>query len=320
MKNLLKYIQNVNNLEKMWFKGDIAVLCVSGGSDSMCLLNIFESLKRKKYIKTIIIAHVNYGLRGEDSKNDEKLVRKYAKKNKLHCEVLLLSKEKKGKNENEWRDIRYNFFKKIAEKYNANLIVLGHNKNDQAETLLLNLLRGSGLEGLRGMPYKKNKIIRPLLGVEKKDIIKYCNKEKIEYRNDYTNKDTSFLRNKVRIELLPYLKNNYNLKIVDVLARTSFILADNYDNISKQRKKIWNYCGNIVECEKDEFLRLSAMEQREELRTIIQKITRSKYKKSFNAIEEYRKAILSDKNKLKNIYVASLKFEQKNGKVRFMLV
>ncbi len=319
MKNLLKHIQNVNNIEKMWSKGDIVVLCVSGGSDSMCLLSIFESLKNKKYIKTIIIAHVNYGLRGDDSKNDEKLVRRYAKKNSLHCEVLLLSQGINGENENDWRNIRYDFFEKIAKKYNADLIVLGHNKNDQAETLLLNLLRGSGLEGLRGMPYKKNKIIRPLLGVEKKDIIEYCSKKKIEYRNDYTNKDTTFLRNKIRIELLPYLKKNYNPKIIDTLARTSFILANNYDDISKQSKNIWNYIDEGVECEKDEFLKLSAVEQREELRNVIQKITKSKHKKQFNAIEEYRKVILSDKNKVKSICVNDLKFEQRNGKVRFML-
>ncbi len=319
MKNLLKHIQTVNSVEKMWTYNDIIVLGVSGGSDSMSLMDIFNLLKKKKYIKEIIVAHVNYNLRGKDSIRDEKIVREFAKKINVPIEVLSVSKNAVGKNENDWRNIRYDFFVDVFKKYNADAIALAHNKNDQAETLLLNLFRGSGLEGLRGMSYKNNKIIRPLLKVTKDEIREHCKKRNIEYSEDYTNKDTIFLRNKIRVELLPYLEKEYKSNIIDLLSKTAFILAQDYDSL-ENKGEIWTYSGKKAECDREEFLKLSIGTQRRELRNIIKNLTESKYKKSFNAIEEYRKTILSDKNKSKVILNNNLKFEQKNGKVKFMLV
>ncbi len=320
MKNLLKYIQNINKIEHMWSTGDKVIACVSGGSDSMCLLNILNSLKNKKYIKSIVVAHVNYGMRGLDSDRDEAVVRKFSKEMGFQCEVLSVSKNDIGKNENDWRNIRYAFFEKVAKKHKANLIALAHNKNDQAETFLLNLLRGSGLEGLSCMSFKNNKTIRPLLGITKKEIIEYCKKNEIEYFEDYTNKDTSFRRNKIRIELIPYLEKKYNKKIVDTLSKTAFILADNYNDLYSDNESIWNYYDNSADCDKSKFLNLSTAKQREQLRYVIQNLTGNKYKKSFNSIEEYRKTILSNKNKSKVILNNGLKFEQKSGKVKFVLV
>ena len=319
MKNLLKRIQTVNSVEKMWTKNDVVVLGVSGGSDSMTLVDVFNSLKKKKYIKEIIIAHVNYNLRGKDSLCDEELVREFAKRINVPLEVLSLDKNEVGKSENDWRNIRYEFFEKVVSKYNADLIALAHNKNDQAETLLLNLFRGSGLEGLRGMPYKRDKIIRPLLKVTKGEIIEHCRKRNIQYHDDYTNKDATFLRNKIRMELLPYLEKEYNPNIIDLLAKTAFILADDYNSL-EDNNKIWIYSKKKVECDREKFLKLSIGSQRRELRNVIKNLKKDKYKKSFNSIEEYRKTILSNKNKSKIILNNNLKFEQKNGKVKFMLV
>jgi len=168
MKNLVKKFQNTSHQQDLWQKGSKIVLGISGGPDSVCLLDIFAKIQRN-YALELIIAHVNYGLRGRDSERDEKFVRDLAEKYNLEIEILKFNNSKvehlsslkessrfnlKNVSENYLRDLRYDFFEKIRQQYKFDLIAVAHNSDDQVETFLMRMLRGSGLQGLSGMKYK----------------------------------------------------------------------------------------------------------------------------------------------------------------------
>ncbi len=210
------------------------VLGVSGGPDSICLLDIFCDL-RKKYNLKIIVAHINYNLRGKASEKDRDFVKELAKKYGLKFALLEVDNMKMDDAdlENKLRKIRYDFFEKIRREEKMNLIAVAHHKDDQAETVLMRILRGSGLQGLGSIRPKSGKIIRPLLRVSKKEIFDYLSENDLAYRLDESNKDTKFFRNKIRWELLPYLEKNYNPSVRNVLANLAESVADDYDFISQ---------------------------------------------------------------------------------------
>jgi tRNA(Ile)-lysidine synthase len=188
------------------------ILCVSGGVDSMVMLHNFEHYYDEDYV----IAHVNYNYR-EDSKLDEELVKKYANLYNKKFELLTLEKYT-GSGFEEWaRNVRYKWFHELREKYNASCIVTAHNANDQVETIIMNKRRGCSLYGLGGM--RENPIHeRPLLWVDKDSIYHYAEEHELEWREDYTNKDIRFKRNKIRSfltktrvdKLIEYCKQKQN--------------------------------------------------------------------------------------------------------------
>ncbi len=219
---------------------------VSGGPDSVCLLHLFRQLC-KEYSLNLIVAHLNHQLRGKESDKDEQFVKSLCKKWKVKfvsqsVSIRQLKKAGKSSLEEIAREKRYEFFGKLAQKYWATKIVLGHHADDQIETVLMHLIRGAGSEGLAGIKYKRFfgyihfeqghsdhqepvSIIRPLLEVTRAEIFDYLNENKLSYRTDSTNMDTAFLRNKIRHKLIPYLEKEYNPQIRNSLLRTSQILA-----------------------------------------------------------------------------------------------
>jgi tRNA(Ile)-lysidine synthase len=247
MSNLIKNFQNFSHEHSLWKKGDKIVLGISGGPDSVCLLDIFLKLKAK-YNLELILAHVNYGLRGYDSGADEKFVRNLAGKNNLKVVCLNLKNPKaelseflklgfrKKPNENILRDIRYEFFEKVRQENKFNLIGVAHNADDQVETFFLHLLRGAGKNGLAGMKAKNGEIIRPLLFSSKKDILEYLKDNKISFRLDKTNKENKFTRNKVRNSLIPYLEKNFNPNIKKAILRA-------IENLTQEEKNQNNSTG-----------------------------------------------------------------------------
>ncbi len=227
MKNLTKFLQNENAAYHMWDRGSTLIVAVSGGRDSMCLLDLLIRLQNKEDL-TLIVAHVNYGLRGSDSDDDEALVRAAAMRHSLRCEVLTVDPSRDSstpQNEALWRSIRYDFFESMARNHSAHAIAVGHHAHDQAETLLLHLLRGTGLKGLAGMQSRSMRgnvsLIRPLLHSSRDDIDEHCKKFSLRYRDDSSNTDTTLLRNKIRHELLPNLAESYNPNIIATLAQTA---------------------------------------------------------------------------------------------------
>lgn len=223
--------------------GDKIVVGVSGGPDSLTLLSLLLKYKEKFNIE-IIVAHVNHLIR-KDSTEDEQFVENFCKKNgvKFYCKrvnVLEIAKKEKKGTEEVGRKERYKFFREICKKENANKIAIAHNMNDNAETMILNLVRGTGLNGLEGIkPYAILDglfIIRPLINCKREEIESYCKKNNLEPRIDSTNKENIYKRNIIRKKILPSLKE-LNPNIVETLMRTSELVTENNDFMKEETYK-----------------------------------------------------------------------------------
>jgi len=230
MANHLKRFQNFSHHHRLWEKGDKIIIGVSGGPDSVCLFSLFLSLQ-KKYALSLVIAHVNYGLRGKDSDRDEAFVKKMAKDSEIEFKLLKPKIGMKNRSEENLRKIRYDFFEKIRKNEGYDLIAVGHNLDDRVETYLMRILRGASLKGLRSMQPKNGFIIRPLLGFTRDKIINYLKSHKIKFRIDHSNKDRTFTRNRVRHELIPYLENNFNPNLKKTLAKNIENINDDFEII-----------------------------------------------------------------------------------------
>lgn len=205
MKNLAKKI-----LEKNKCRGTTLVLAVSGGPDSMCLMHLLADLAMQLNLR-LIVAHLNHSLRGKESDADEKFVVNQAKKLGLKIEtkkinVAKFSKIHKLNLEEAARIKRYEFLESVRKKHNARQIVLAHNLNDNAETILMNFIRGAGLAGIAGMAEDSGNLLRPLLQFSKKEILLYCRKNKILFRIDKSNLNTNLRRNFLRRVLIPKIE------------------------------------------------------------------------------------------------------------------
>ncbi|MGO1469418.1 MAG: tRNA lysidine(34) synthetase TilS [Tissierella sp.] len=206
-------------------KGDNIVLGLSGGHDSIVLLHMLL-YAQKKLSFNLILAHVNHGVRGEDALRDEMFVRNLSKRLDLQyfstkVDMIGVAKEKNISEEEAGRELRYDFFRSIIKKLGKGKIAVAHNRKDQAETLIMRIMRGTGIDGLKGMDFKIGDIIRPILDIDRWEIEKYIEDNNIETVLDRTNLETIYTRNKVRLELIPYIEKNFNPNIIDTLFRLS---------------------------------------------------------------------------------------------------
>ena len=239
-EKVLETIKKYNLIEK----GDSIVIGVSGGPDSICLLNILDSLKDELGIR-IYVAHVNHMLR-EEADTETEYVKSFCKKIGIECfckkiDIEDISKKEKLGTEEAGRNERYKFFDEILQKTNSNKIATAHNSNDKVETVLLNILRGSGISGLKGIePIRENKYIRPLIEIERKDIEEYCNENKLEPKIDKTNLESIYKRNKVRNDLIPYIEKEFNPNIVKTINRLSEVATEENEYIERIVEKEFN--------------------------------------------------------------------------------
>lgn len=245
---LIDNVLNTMEENKMFDVGDKVIVAVSGGPDSICLLHILYTLREKLGI-TLYVAHVNHCLRGEDGNKDEKYVKEFCENlsiqfRSLRVDVNSIAKEKGISCEMAGREVRYKFFKKLKEELKAQKIAIAHNANDQAETILMRIMRGTGLQGLTGIrPVRDNIFVRPLIRITRDEIEKYCDSKELHPRIDRTNLEVIYSRNKIRLELIPYMQNNFNKDVVNVINRLSDIIKidDDYLNhISWEKFK--KYC------------------------------------------------------------------------------
>ncbi|WP_312323665.1 tRNA lysidine(34) synthetase TilS [Soonwooa sp.] len=207
------------------------LLAVSGGVDSMVLLDLCHQLQL-----SFEVAHVNYHLRNEDSNLDQNLVESWCEKNKIKFHLYDVSeKDKQPENsiENWAREIRYRFFKEILIKNKLDFLVTAHHLNDQLETFVINLSKAAGLKGLKGIPEKTENIIRPLLEFSREEIEVYAKQNQIEYREDYTNAETIFVRNKIRNQITPLL-NEVNKDFLENFKTSISIIKESKDFIDSQ--------------------------------------------------------------------------------------
>ncbi|PHI12998.1 tRNA lysidine(34) synthetase TilS [Fusobacterium polymorphum] len=233
---LFREILNINKKYNLIESNDIIVVGFSGGPDSVFLV---EMLKKLQYFFNfkIYLVHINHLLRGEDADSDENFSFEYAKKNNLEIfikriPVKEIAKEIGKTLEEVGREERYKFFSEIYEKVGATKIATAHNKDDQIETFLFRLIRGTSLQGLEGIKIKNNNVIRPISEIYKKDILEYLNKNEIQYKIDKTNFENEFTRNSIRLDLIPFIEERYNIKFKDKIFSLIKEIRENNQNNS----------------------------------------------------------------------------------------
>lgn len=240
VKNVIVDNNLINN-------GDTIVVGVSGGPDSMCLLDILCYLNKEGILKfSIVVAHVNHMIRKE-AYDDKLYVENFCKKLNIpfyykEANITEIAKKEHISEETCGRNIRYDFLNEICNNFSSSKIAIAHNLDDNVETIILNLIRGCGLKGLTGMKYSYKNIIRPLLDIEKKDILEYNILMNINPCFDKTNNIDIYSRNKVRLNLLPMLKNEYNPNIMESIIRMKHILELDEDFLNEYTQKILNIC------------------------------------------------------------------------------
>jgi len=299
---LLDRVRNIIQRYHLLSKGDAVVVGVSGGPDSLCLLHLLLRL-RDEYALHLHVAHLNHCLRGEEADADAAFVARLATEWGLPAtiekrDVAALARERKLAVEEAARQARYAFLAKVARQIGAHKIAVGHNADDQVETVCMHWLRGSGLAGLRGMqPVSRLNelrlkgeetltteeshllLIRPLLEIPRAEIEAYCAAHGLQPRFDRSNLDRTYYRNRLRQELLPFLET-FNPRIREVILRSATILSADYEYLRQQATKAWaevvlaeNEQAITFDLEKWRALPLSL--QRSVLREAIRRLRRS---------------------------------------------
>lgn len=291
--NFLKFIQQ----EKLIKKGDGIVVGLSGGPDSVCLLYLLISIREKIGIN-IAAAHLNHMLRGKAADEDEEFAKRLCEKLNIEffskkVDINKYSKEHSLSSEAAGRKVRYEFFNDVMKKLNYNKIATAHNANDQAETVLMRMMRGAGLEGLCGIPVnRENKYIRPILFLKREEIENYCKEKGVKPRIDATNLERIYSRNKVRLDILPYMKENFNQDVIEAINRMSILLQEDNKFIDKEVNKIFNDKCKIfnksVTINKEVFLLEEAVIKRV-IRKSIEYVSGNKYDVELKHIEDVEK-------------------------------
>ena len=224
--------------------GDNVVIGVSGGPDSICLLHILNLLKKELGFN-ICVAHVNHMIRKE-AEEETKYVQEFCKNLGIECfvkkiDVLDIAKREKTGTEETGRKIRYEFFEEVLEKTNSNKIVTAHNNNDKVETIIMNVLRGSGATGLKGIEaIRDGKYIRPLIETQRYEIEEYCKANNLEPRIDKSNNDNTYTRNKIRNIVIPYIQEEFNPNIIKTINRLSQVVTEESQYLEKITQEKYN--------------------------------------------------------------------------------
>jgi tRNA(Ile)-lysidine synthase len=263
------------------------LVAVSGGPDSVCLLHVLNALKKDSGLK-LHVAHLDHQLRTDASVADAQYVLDLCHELGIPVtieqrNVRAYQKEYKLSLEEAAREVRYGFFAEVAESIGAERVVVGHTLDDHVETVLLNLLRGTGTRGLRGLqPVRRWKlsgrrltIVRPLLEMSRKETAAYCRRHRLQPRIDITNRSLKLTRNRVRLELLPLLKS-YNPDIIEALLRTSRIASDDIAFLEQTADRHWRKIaskeGEVIVFNKPALLKLPPGLQRLVFRRAIEDI------------------------------------------------
>ena len=327
MKNIvLETIKKYNLIEN----GDKIVLGVSGGPDSIAMLNVLNEIRNDNKINLtfdMFVAHINHMIR-EEAIEDEKYVEEYCKKKGIEfysksIDVQKLANNKKIGTEEAGRIVRYEFFDEILKKTNSSKIAIAHNKNDKAETIIMNVMRGSGITGLKGIEEKRGNYIRPVIECDRNQIEKYCEEEELNPRIDKTNFENDYTRNKIRNVVIPYVKQEFNPNIINTLNRLSELVKEEEEYIEKQVEKSYNDLL-LEEKEKEIILDLKKFNKEEKViksRLVLYTITRL-----FNTSKGIEKIHIEDivklcSNNVGNKYLTpnkNIKILVKNHKIYFL--
>jgi tRNA(Ile)-lysidine synthase len=233
-----------------------SLVAVSGGADSVALLCALSAIRDSGASGRLVVVHFNHGLRGVDSDDDAQIVQGMGARFGLQVKV---GRAKQGTLQQQGdsleaaaRDARYRFFENIANKLGARYLFTAHTANDQAETILHRILRGTGLDGLAGIPRVRplselTTIVRPMLGITRQEVLAYLQSCGQQFREDESNIDRRFTRNRLRHELLPHLATNYNPQIMTALTRLGQLAGEAQACLERQVRDLERRC--VVSCE-----------------------------------------------------------------------
>ncbi len=284
-----KHDEFVKNIVENVKPGSTLVLGISGGPDSMYLLDRCLQLRSKLRLK-IIVAHVNHGLRDKASDTDEKFVEKFCKRNKIpfHIEHLHLKKNgHSGNLEETGREARYKFFENVRKNSKAEWIVIAHHLNDNIETMLFNLIRGAHFNGIKAMAITSpsRRLLRPMLGITKEEILSYLKKQRIAFRLDASNNDTDFSRNWLRKNIIP-LFPKLNANFEQTLKETLHNFAQTSEFLEQHTAKWLKKNGKNLMIELDAFLEEHAAFQKQILVHLYKKVHDSTKKLTNKHLDE----------------------------------
>ena len=324
IEKVIKTIKKYNLIED----GDKIILAVSGGPDSISMLDILYKIKQNESINfEIIVAHVNHMIR-EEAMEDAIYVKNLYKKRNIEfylksIDVKKIANNNKIGTEEAGRKERYKFFDELAKKTNANKIAIAHNKNDNVETVFMHILRGTGINGLKGIEAKRGMYIRPLIECERKEIEEYCEENNLEPKIDKTNFENIYTRNKVRNIVIPYVQKEFNQNIIETIDRLSKLVTEEEEYMEKQIENAYKNLL-ILETKKEIQLDLKKFNMQERViksRLILYTITRI-----FGSSEGIEKVHIDDiiklcGNNIGNKFLTpnkNIKILVKNHKIYFM--
>jgi tRNA(Ile)-lysidine synthase len=239
---LHKVKDTIDTFDMIKYKDHI-VIGVSGGADSMSLLHVLYSMQQEYELKLTAV-HIHHGLRGKEADEDADFVSNICSQYQIpyvlyRFDIGQEAKLRKLTEEEAGRMMRYTAFEEVLQKKGAQKIAVAHTTNDQAETLLMRLMRGTGLQGLGGIPPVRGPIIRPLIGCTREEVETYCKQYQVLFRNDSSNHTELYTRNKIRIHLIPWLQKELNPTVVDILNQTSILLQEEERYMDEQAQMLF---------------------------------------------------------------------------------
>jgi tRNA(Ile)-lysidine synthase len=289
----------------LWSEGDCIVVAVSGGPDSVALLHVLHEISTKHTPLKLVCAHVHHGFRAESDAEAE-FVRELAESLGLPLEIAFADipsyMEESGKGGQEAaREKRYEFLLQTARTYDARSVALAHHADDQAETVMMKLLRGSGLSGLSGMRWKRTEknveLIRPFLRINKADILELCRRCGFSYAIDYTNLQTKYRRNAIRLEVLPFLEQ-YNGQLSSSLNQLAEIVQYEDDYMDQEAERAYRQLvqenNGRLAIDAPSFLALHVALQRRLIKLILTYLPSEQEITDFVKIESVRQGILNN--------------------------
>lgn len=305
-------------------EGSTLIIGVSGGPDSMALICALKKISIDLPLK-LIIAHVNHKTRNGESDLDEELVRKTAKKLILPCEVEKVDVKQYGKArklsfEEAGREVRKTFFFRLKEQYGADYILTAHHRDDNVETMLFNLIRGTSVKGLSGMPIYSRDMLRPLLDFSKKEILEYCKSKKIPYHTDKTNFDTTITRNRIRHNIIPEIEK-INPDFRHSFHEKSFYFGEIDEMLSyfalDFTKQFCQISANEIECPIGPLRGLMPTLQKSVIQLIYEMLHGSTEQLSSAQVEDFLRLIRKDKTGTEKILGNRISMSIAYGRARF---
>ena len=320
---LLPHLVRTVRQQELFVPGQHVLVAVSGGPDSIALLSLLHRLV-PSWRLTLTAVHCNYGLRGAESDGDESFVRDFCQERQLSLVIhrpMLVKRQHHSSVQAAARDARYDFMKQLALEAGADRIAVGHTANDQAETVLMWLLRGAGMTGLAGMPYvREERIIRPLLEATREEVVAYLDHEGLSYRRDSSNEKPLYHRNRIRKELLPVVTRLVPAAI-RVLQRQADLLREDEQYLTGitnelVRTLVSHHSSGVQQVDRQAFIKLPVALQRRLVRVILRTYDEEGRASSFHTVESVRRMLIKGRSGTRLSFKKTL-VDLEQGSVRF---